>query len=162
RRPHKNRGRSARRCRHGATGEVLRPQDFLPLRRRRRPHPHVPHLVADERRLDEESGAAVPPAAEPGTLALGGVRADYWKLDCRDLGHPVWQAQPRAANGAAYDYSVWLVLDTNPQSAFSRSIQFAGDRWTSVVGLPLVALGRRSAQSRGSLERSGIRLCLRT
>jgi glycosyltransferase involved in cell wall biosynthesis len=52
RRPRRRRPRHPRRRRSRPRRQILRPQDFLPLRRQPRPHPHVPQLRPTPRRLD--------------------------------------------------------------------------------------------------------------
>src|SRR5258708_2519561 len=74
-----DRRKLARRCGHGPRRQTIRQKDFLPLRRRRCLHPHVPQLRPTLRRLDQEPGTLVPLTHAPGRIARARICADRRK-----------------------------------------------------------------------------------
>ena len=85
---------------------------------------------------------------------LGGIPVDHWKLACRNLGQLIWTTQPCAANVAAYNYSVWLALDANPEGAFLSIGDSVGNNWPAGVRIFAGSVGKVARNIRSSVERT--------
>ena len=84
----------------------------------------------------------------------GGVYLDHWEPCCRDLGQLVREIQSCAANGAAHNYSVRLVLHANPQGAFLSIGESVGNDWPAGVRIFAVSVGKVARNIRSSVERA--------
>jgi hypothetical protein len=73
------------------------------------------------------------------------------------LGQPFWKAHACDSDIAAYDYSGRLVLDANPQGAFSDGIERGGYSWATAVFVSIGLLGPTASKSQCELEGQKIR-----